>query len=308
MSLPSTSQALAAGARAALRNLWLVAVALPVALLRSAFAWPALLFALGMLWRGAGSPAQGPGGFAGGALSALLAPRSLFTLAGLWLAGALTSGALRIAYLAGALPTLGATLEVRPTAPPRLVRESALAPRFARGLAYGFGPLLGTALLGLAVELAAQLFALTATLAGVLVAFHPPGGARALLPAFLGALTLTASVLGVLLASLVADGALARTALRGEPAARAVGQAVRRVLGRPAAFLMASMVVGSLSLALLGSLNALQALPLGLFGEAPAIALAGPRLMAMVAATALSALLELWRLGTVASLACAEEW
>jgi hypothetical protein len=40
---------------------------------------------------------------------------------------------------------------------------------------------------------------------------------------------------------------------------------------------------------------------------APALLILGPRLMTSVLGAALAALLELWRLGTVAALACQDE-
>ncbi len=288
------------GARAAGRSAWLVAPGLVVAFLRTALTWPAPLFALGLAR--AGIVARVSSGFArpdsviAEALEALTAPRSLFILAGLWLAGQLASGALRVAWLSGALPTLGEALARSPD--PR--------PRFAEGLAFGFAPLLGTALLGLVLELAAQLYALTVCLATVLLGFNHAGGHPAL-AALLGAAGLTTAVAAPMIASLSADAALARTALRGDGPAPALAEGMRRVLKRPGAFLLAGLALGSATVVLLGSAQAMEAAALGVAPGAPSLLILGPRLMASVLGAALAALLELWRLGTVAALACQDE-
>jgi hypothetical protein len=289
------------GARAAGRSAWLVAPGLLVAMLRAALAWPAWLFAVGMARAGIAarlaSGVQSPGAVLSGALQALVAPRSIWILAGLWLAGVLASGALRVAWVAGALPALGEDLA---NAPER-------RPRFAEGVAFGFAPLLGTALLGLALELVADLYALAAFLVAVLVAWHPVGAARALPLAALGAMTLTSAVVVLVAASVAVDAALARTALAGDRPARALAEGVHRVLVRPGAFLAAGLALSVASAVVLGSAQAMEAAALGIARGAPVLVVLGPRLMASVFGAALSSLLDLWRLGTVAVLACGDE-
>ena len=288
------------GARATGRCAWLVAPALLVAFLRAALTWPAPLFALAMLRAGAASRlASGvthPVGVVGGALAALTTPRTLAILVGLWLVGLLAAAALRVAWLAGALPTLGE--ELAQAHEPR--------PRFVEGLAYRFAPLLGTALLGLALDLAAQLYALCVALAAVMVSSRG-GGGHLVLAAALGAVALTSAVAAPILASLVADAALARTALAGDAPARALAEGGRRVLLRPGAFLVAAFALGVAAAVVLGSAQALETATLGVASGAPALLALGPRLMATTFGAAVSALLELWRLGTVAALACADE-
>lgn len=288
------------GARAAGRSAWLVAPALLVAFLRSALGWPAPLLALALLRAGAAARIAGgarwPGDVMGGALAALAAPRSLHLLAGLFLVGLLSSAALRIAWLAGVLPTLGGSL----------AREADPAPRFARGVAWGFAPMLGTSLLGLALELAGQLYLWTAALAALLLALHPAPPLAAVVRAGLGAVVLLSALAAPPLASLAADAALARTALAGDPPARALLEALRRVALRPAAFVLAGMALGLAALVVLGSAKAMESAALGLVAGAPGLLTLGPRLMTTVIGAALAALFELWRLGTVAALACAE--
>jgi len=292
-------QALGMGARAAGRNAWLVAPALLVAFLRWGLTWPAPLLALGFLRAGALSGVR-HGGLAGalaGAVHALVTPRSLALLAGLFLAGVLASAALRVAWLAGALPTLGG----------ELAGDDGPRARFADGLAFGFAPLLGTALLGLVLELTAQLYGLTIGLGILGLALHRAGPALTLLRALLSAVVLTTAVAAPLLASLTADAALARTAISGDRPTRALLEAARRVALRPAAFLLAALSLALAATVLLGSAQAMEAAALGLARGAPFIVAAGPRLMTTVLGAALAALFELWRLGTLAALACADE-
>ncbi len=297
---PTTMQALGMGARAMVRSAWLIAPGLLVAFLRTALWWPAPLFAIGLVRAGIvsrlGAGVTAPGPVLSGALQALTAPRSLFILAGLWLAGLLASAALRVAWLAGALPTLG----------DGLARVPAPQPRFADGLAFGFAPLLGTALLGFVLELASHLYAATIYLAAILVWLGHAGGPRAVLPALLGAAALTSAVAAPMAAALAADAALARTALAGDGPGRALAEGARRVLLRPGAFLLAGLALGVASLVVLGSAQAMQAAALGFARGAPVILVLGPRLMASALGAALASLLELWRLGTVAALACGE--
>jgi len=301
VAAPTSLQAIAMGARAVRRSPWLAAPGALVGFMRWALWWPAPLFALGIARAGLearlSQGAEGAGAAMSGALRALTAPRSLAILAGLWLAGLLAGGALRVAWLAGALPTLGGTLAC----------EGAPRPRFAEGLAYGFGPLLGTALAGFALESAAQLVALAGVAAVVAVGLHRTGGSAGVALAGLGAFALTVAVVLPLGAALVADAALARTALAGDAPLLAMRRAGGRVLLRPGAFLFSSLAVWLAGLAIAGSVEAVGAAALGVTQGAPALLVAGPRLMASALAATLAAMVELWRVATVAALACGEE-
>jgi hypothetical protein len=294
---------MALGARATGRSAWLVAPALIIGLFRTAMGWAAPLFALAMVRAGAearlaaGRPT--PGLALAGALQALTAPRTVYVLAGLWLAALVGGAALRVVWVAGALPTLGGAL----------ARGAPERPRFAEGLAFGFAPLAGTALLGLALELFAQVFAWTAALAALLLALHRLPGPPVLLvvPAGLGAVALTGGFAFALLAGLAADAALARTALAGERPALAFAEGVRRVLSRPAAYLVTALALAVTAAAVHGGSEALAAAETGLVTGVPAAVAAGLRLLTAVLAAILAALLDLWRLATVAALASAEE-
>ncbi len=94
MAVPTTMQALTLGARASGRSSWLVAPGLLVAFLRTALGWPVPVFALALARSGATARLHEtgfrPGPLIAGAIEALTAPRTLFLLAALWIAGVLT--------------------------------------------------------------------------------------------------------------------------------------------------------------------------------------------------------------------------
>jgi hypothetical protein len=296
---PTTLQALSNGARASGRSAWLVAPGLLVAFFRLAVTWPAPTFAIGLAWAGITARletgALEPVAVLSGAVAALTAPRALSILAGLWLAGLFTSGALRAAWFAGALPVLGEDLS---NAPHRH--------RFAAGIAYGFAPLVLTAVLGSALELTAQLLSGALALGSALALARSAGAAHPVFSAGVLAGALTVAVAAPVLASLVADAALARTALSGEGPARSIREGARRVALRPGPFLLAALALGLVSAAVLGSVEATNAAVLGVARGAPLLLALGPRLMANVLAAAIGVFIELWRMGTVAVLACSE--
>jgi hypothetical protein len=297
----TTIEALSRGARATGRSAWLVAPALVVAFLRAALAWPAPLFALAMARAGVASRlaagAEAPSALLDGAVLALTAPRTLYTLAGLFLAGVAASGVLRVAFLAGALPTLGE----------RLAGSELPRPRFAEGLAFGFQRLFGTALLGFVLELAAEACLVGAVLSTVAIALHRPGGLGAIFPALLAASVLTLGLAMLLVAGVSADAALARTSLLGERPVRALAEGLARVLARPGAFALAAFSLAAAGAVVVGSVKAFEAAALGTAQGAPILLVLGPRVMAMTLGAGLSALLELWRLASIAALACGED-
>ena len=299
MPRPTTLQALSNGARASGRNAWLVAPGLLVVFLRMAVTWPAPLFAAGLVWAGIGARleavALSPATALSGALAALTTPRALSILAGLWLAGLLASGALRTAWFAGVLPVLAEDLSDAPH-----------QQRFAAGVAYGFAPLVPTALLGFALELTAQLLSGSLVLGSVLAVARHAGATHPVLAAAVLAGALTIAIAAPVVASLVADAALARTALSGDGPARSVLEGARRVALRPGPFIVAALALGLVSAVVLGSVEAANTAVLGVARGAPVLLALAPRLMANVLGAAIVVLIELWRLGTVAVLACSE--
>jgi hypothetical protein len=300
MAVPTTMQALAMGARATGRSSWLVAPGLLIAFLRTALGWSAPLFALAMVQAGAAARLHQvgfrPAAVLAGGIEALIAPRSLVVMAGLWTVSVLLSAALRIAWMAGALPTLGDDLS---DAPPS-------SSTFAQGIAFGFSPMLGTALLGFAIEITAQLYAASVYLGMLLSALRGGGGYPAVSAAF-GAVALTSALAAPVVASLVADAALARNAIAGDRPTAAVAEGARRVVLRPGAFLLSIFVLGVAGAVVLGTASTLETAVLGVASGAPPLLALGPRLMATTLAAAVATLLELWRLGTIAALACSAE-
>jgi hypothetical protein len=296
---PTVAQAFSAGARAALRSAWLAAPALVVALGRTALAWAPLVTALALARGGAAArlaAGAGPRGAVAGAALALTAPRSFAILAGLFAAGAILAAALRVAWLAGALPVVGAHLA---GAPPER--------RFAAGLAYGSPRLLGTALVAFLVEALGQAMALAWVVGTLALSARRLGGGAPFLPALLVAGSCAAAVLALVAAPLVADAALARAALAGDSPGQAVWNAALRFARRPAAFLALALALGFVGLAVTASLHAASSAALGFGRGAPAALLVPPQLMTTVLGAAVAAVLELWRVGALAALACSPE-
>lgn len=282
MSTPPLGTSVMMGVRAASREAWLLPVSTLVALLRSVAIVPALAFAVALpLEKG---------------LAAATSIRYAAIVSALALAGVASSGLLRVLFLAGALPTLGARLAGDAT--PRA---------FAAGVAWGLPRQLATWFLSVLAEIAAAGYLLAVLIAtlqastgGSLRAEHPM-----VLAAF-GALALATGVAGLVVASVVGDAAAARTAILGEGPGAAFAGAVRRYLSRPGAFTlgglaaaMAAVSVGSVlqpATGLLGQLGSRLGWAVGL----------GPQLMLAVLAAFGAAAMDLWWLGSVSALACAE--
>ncbi len=300
MAAPTIRAALAAGWRAMARSAWLAPVGMVVGVARTALVLPALGLAVWLLAKGVAGGVSRHGSLPGaalrGALAAAAAPRFIALVGGLWLSAALIGAALRVAYLAGALPTLGRELSNGGDRPPE----------FAAGVAWRFPRVAGTAILVSLLELTGFGFASTVALGSLLVSVHAPKIAAPLAAAALVAAALTLALFVPFVLSAVGDAALARAALRDEAPARAVGSAFLRFARRPAAFLLAALLIALFGFMLSGSLRAMTNLAVGLAHGRGALILAGPQLMAMALAALLAALVELWRLATLAVLACGE--
>ena len=291
---PTVVQALRISARATRRSLWLAPVGMALSWLGLAAGSPAFLFLGAVAARGAGAAAgRDPASALQGALLALAAPRTAFIAVGLWLSGLLLRAALRVLWLAGALPTLGEALAGRE------------APAFAAGVAWSLWRVLPTALLGFLLEALALGSALGVAAGAAAVSAQLAGRGGHWGAALLVALALTSAVATPLLAGLLADAALCRCALRGEGPARAFARATLRLGRRPAAFAAAALAVGAAALVLGGSLELLTSAALQLLAAGvPAALLAVPQLGAAALSALAAALLELWRLGAVAALSC----
>lgn len=297
MAAPTLTLSTAAslGLRALVREAWLVAVGLLVALLRRGLGWPALLVAWLFLLRGAVAgarlaPYSVEAPLAGAAL-VLTQPRVLALLLGLWLAGALLSTALRFAWLAGALPTLAAALGPEPDP----------SPRFADGVAHLLPRLLPVAALTLLMEAGGLGFSAALVLGALRITGATVGSGPAWLAAPV-ALALTLALLVPLALSVVADAALVRAAVRAEGPATATGRAVERFVRRPSVFLLGGLLFAAASLAGGVALASLGSAATGFASGAGPVALLGPQLMLGVAGTALAAATELWWLASLTAL------
>jgi hypothetical protein len=300
VTVPTLRAAAGLGGRALARSGWLVAAGLLVAAARGVLALPAAAVATSLLGGAAllalSMAPFSPGAPVAGALAAATSPRFVALVGGLWLAGALLGGALRVAWLGGALGTLGG----------HLAGEARPPPRFASCVAYAFPRVLATAVLAWLAQIAGAGFALALVVASARITFAAAGtGAPVLLAAAVaGALTLAVLVPFVL--SVVADAAVARAALRGEGPARALAGAGARVLRRPGAFLLGAMLFGAGGSASALAVRSTGAAFTGLAAGAPPAVALGPELMLAVAGAAVAVAVELWWLGTAAVLACHE--
>lgn len=299
MPPPTLGAAIATGWRAVSAQRWLVAVGLVVAGARRALELPAVVVALALVVRAAAeglraAPFQ-PDAPVRAVLAAVTTPRFLALAAGLWLAGALLGAALRVAYLAGALPTLAAAL----------AGEEAGPRRFAASVAWDFPRVLGAAVLGFFADLAATSFGAVIGLAALRISLHAVANGGSALLAAAVAFALTLAVAVSLLVSVLADAAVTRAAIAGERPVEAFAAAAARVGRRPAAFLLAAIVFALLAAAGAASVQAGGSAVLG-FATAAGPVLLGPQAMLAVASALVAAAVDLWSLGTIAALACAE--
>lgn len=299
MSGPTVRAALGLGWRAAARNAWLAPVGLVAALARTALTAPALAFAWFLAADAVARHLREdprPAALLGAVLGVLTAPRAAALLAGLWACGALLAAAVRLAWLSGALPTLGRTLS----------GQSSAEPLFARGVAYAFPRLAGTALLAWLLEMLGAAFSWAVAMGALAITVRAraigagPGAAAAV------AAALTCAVAVPLLLAAVADAALGRAALLGEDPGRALGRAVLRVARRPAAFLLASLAVALFGVLAAGTVQGLATAATGFARAQAAWLLLGPDMVVAVVAALVAAWVELWRLGATAVLGCAE--
>jgi hypothetical protein len=295
---PTLRAAAGLGGRALARNGWLVAVGLVVGVARRALGVLGALVAGVLVARGGAEAAAhapfSPAAGIAGAIEVATSPRFLALVAGLWLAGVLLAGALRVAWVTGSLATLGRDLSGAPDAPPR----------FAGAIAYDLPRVLGTALLAAVAEWTGLGFALAIVVAAARISAAAAGqGARPLLAAAV-ALALTLAVAVPFVLSVAADAAVARAALRGERPARAVASALGRLALRPGAFLLGAMAFAVGAGAATVAIETVGGALTGLAAGVNPLLLAGPQLMIAAALLAVGAAAELWWLGTVAVLAC----
>jgi hypothetical protein len=283
------------------REAWLAALGLLFSLVKRLAIWPALWAAFALILRAALTAAARHPLSLDAPLEAAVAmagsSRFLGLVGGLWLCGALLAGALRVAWVAGAVPVLAGAMAGVPRGPEG----------FAEGLARGFVRVLPAAVLGFLLELSGLLFAVSLGWAVVLVARGavPEGGRFAPGLAAASALALTLALAVPLALATAADGLLVRAALLREGPAQALAGLTRRLLARPGSFLLGAMLFGVAGLFVQGALQAAGGVATGFAGGAPALILAGPHLMLGALGALGAAAVDLSWLGTLAVLCCA---
>jgi hypothetical protein len=298
---PAFGPAFGLALRALGREAWLLAAGVAVAALRRALTWPAFTVLWALVARAAVAGAHAspldPLAGAEGALAAVTSTRVLGLVGGLWLAGAALGAALRVAWLAGAFPVLGAAM----------AGAEGGTRRFEAGVAYGFPRVLGASVLAVALEAGGALFGLTLALAAALVTVHGAGAASSPLLAGAVALALVLALLVPTALSAAADAGVARAALRGEAAPGAFAAATRRFLARPGTFVLAALGFGLAGALGPGTVEALGDAVTGFAHGAAPVLLLGPGIMLALLAAVVSAVIDLAWLGTIAALACASE-
>lgn len=287
--------ALNLGLRALVREAWLAAVGLLVTLVRRGLGWPAWLVGALLITRGAVDAARlAPWSSDAPVIGALVvasSPRAVALVAGLALAGSLLGAALRLAWLAGSLPTLAAALGPAPDP----------TPRFADGVAHVLPRLVPLVVLSGLMELGGAGFGLALAVGAIRIS----GAAAGHGPAWLAgpvALALLLALVVPLALSVLADAALVRAAVRGEGAATALARATERLLGRPAAFLLGGLLFTATGLGAAVALSSLGSVATGFAPRAQAELLLGPQLMLAAVAATLAAAVELWWLASLTAL------
>jgi hypothetical protein len=296
MEEPTVGRALGSGFRAVASAPWVAVLGMGVTLFRGALALPGTVFVLSVSWLAAQESLRRGGG-PQGALAAVLgvweSPRFRSIAIGLWLAGVLLWGALRVAWVAGAVPVVAW----------RLAGSRGEEPVFAEGAAWRFHRVLPAAVLALLLDLLGKAMVLGAALGVVAVGARVQGSASPGAAAFVAALALAAAAFLAASLSAAGDVAVARAAIAGEAPARAIGAGARAFLARPAAFLVAVLTVWvAAGLATGSAQGALSALGSVARSGPPALQ-AFPQVLLAVLAALLAAGAELWRLSAVGVLA-----
>lgn len=299
---PTLSAALGLGLRALAAEVWLLAGGLAVALGRRVLLWPAVAAAWALVAEAAALAQRArpldPFAAVGGVLATVTSPRFLAIVGGLWIAGALLSAALRVAWLSGALPVLGGAL----------AGDAGGPPRFAAGVAFGLPRVLATVGLAVLADLAAGLLAGGVGLGAAVLGARAEGTRAAALLAAAAALGLVLALVVLAISSVVGDAAVARAALRQEGPGEAFLAAARRFLLRPGTFVLAALAAGFAAAAGVAAVESLGSGVVALApGGAPALVLGGPAALVSLAGMAVAVAIDLAWLGTVAALACAED-
>jgi hypothetical protein len=296
----SVGVALRASFRAVRSESWIGVAGMVVALLRGALALPFTAFVFAVTWLAVREAAL-RGGRLEGVLAAVAgvwaSPRARSIAIGLWLAGVLLWGALRVAWVAGAMPAVAWQLSGRPG--PR--------PRNASGVAWRFAQVLPVAAVALLLDLAGRALVLLAFGGAFAIGIPVQRGGGSAAAAFVAAAGLTTALfLGACL-SVAGDAAVARASMSGEGPGRALAGALLAVGRRPAAFLAAVVTVAIAFALATGSVEAVLGIASSVTARGPRWLALFPQSMFAVVTAFLAALAEAWRLGALGVLAASAQ-
>lgn len=274
----------------------MAAVGMGVTLARGILAAPAMAFFTAVSWLTVVGAVRRGGGAGEVALSLAHtwgSTRARSILLGVWLAGLLLWGALRVAWVAGAMPLVAW----------RLSGRRGEQPTFAGGMAWRFHRVLPAALVAVILSGCGQAMLLLVGLGAVRVGAQAQASGAPGALAFVAAGALAASALLATSLSVLGDVAVARAAMGGDGPAGALSGAVRSFLSRPSAFLVAVLAVWLATALAAASVQ-------GVLGALAGSVRSGPRVMLLFPEMALAAIAglvasgaEMWRLAAVGVLA-----
>jgi hypothetical protein len=293
-------QALGAGFRAASGEPWMAGLGMAVTLARGLLALPAMAFLTALSWLTLVGALTRGGGLDEVALSLARiggSTRARSILVGLWLAGLLLWGALRVAWVSGAMPLLAWRLAGRRGEPPT----------FASGAAWRFHRVLPVAVAALLLGLGGQSVLLAAVVGAVAIAGPAQISSSPGVVAFVTAGALTAAIVIATSLSVMGDVAVARAGMVGEGPGRALARAARSFLERPAAFLVAVLAVWLATTLAVGSVQGFLGALAGTLRGGPRALLVFPELALAAVAALLASAAEMWRLSAVGALALGDQ-
>jgi hypothetical protein len=296
---PTVGRALGAGFRAVAGESWLTALGMGVALVRGALALPAVAFVLALSSVAARESLRTGGGLEramGAVLHLWGSPRFRSIAIGLWLAGVLVWGAVRVAWVAGAAPILAW----------RLAGSGGERPTFSQGAAWRFQRVLPVAVLALLLDIAGRAMIVLASL-GVLAIGARLQGRGLPAAAFVAAVALASSAFLAASLSALGDVAVARAAMAGETAGQALGRGARAFLSRPAACVVMVLAVWLAAGLAAGSAQGVLTAFASVVRGGPRMLLFLPEMLFAVLAALVAAGAELWRLSALGALALAPQ-
>jgi hypothetical protein len=297
---PTVGQALGAGFRATAGEIWVAGLGIAVTFARGLLALPAMAFLTALSWLTVVGVASRGGGLDEIGLSLArigVSTRSRSILVGLWLAGLLLWGALRVAWVSGAMPLLAWRLAGRRGEPPT----------FAAGAAWRFHRVLPVAIAALVLGLAGQSMILAGVVGTVAIAGPAQVSSSPGVVAFVTAGALIAAIVIATSLSVLGDVAVARAGMAGEGPWLALTRAARSFLERPAALLVAVLAVWLATALAIGSVQGFLGALAGTLRGGPRALLVFPEMALAAVAAILASAAEMWRLSAVGALALGDQ-